>query len=255
MHHSSFSMLTFREKKIHIILLLIMTLLISSACPEEEPDKKDDRYYHGDPFARNQLLKRSINLGNALEAPHEGDWGVILQKHFFDSISAEGFTAVRVPIRWSAHALENPPFTIDPQFLNRVDWVLAQAQQRGLATVINMHHYEELFREPENHWMRFLEIWKQLTVHYQLADTTLFFEVLNEPHDRLTPELWNQLLAEVIDSIRMIDPVHTLIIGTAEWGGIAAINKLEIPSTEDNVIFTFHYYEPFQFTHQGAEWT
>jgi len=32
------------------------------------------------------------------------------------------------------------------------------------------------------------------------------------------------------------------------------MNALVIPENEQNVIFTFHYYEPFHFTHQGAEW-
>jgi len=44
------------------------------------------------------------------------------------------------------------------------------------------------------------------------------------------------------------------MVGTAEWGGISALSDLDIPDGEQNVIVTVHYYNPFQFTHQGAEW-
>jgi len=43
------------------------------------------------------------------------------------------------------------------------------------------------------------------------------------------------------------------MVGTGEWGGIGAMNRLQLPD-DDRLIFTFHYYEPFAFTHQGAEW-
>ena len=47
-------------------------------------------------------LGRGINLGNALEAPQEGEWGIVIQEYFFDKIKDVGFKAVRIPIRWSA---------------------------------------------------------------------------------------------------------------------------------------------------------
>lgn len=39
------------------------------------------------------LLGRGINLGNALEAPREGEWGVVLEEEFFDLIADAGSTA------------------------------------------------------------------------------------------------------------------------------------------------------------------
>ena len=44
-----------------------------------------------------------------------------------------GFDAVRLPIRWSAHAAQTPPYAIDAAFLARVDWAANQALARGLA--------------------------------------------------------------------------------------------------------------------------
>src|SRR6185295_9725862 len=50
-------------------------------------------------YERNARLGRGVNLGNALEAPEEGDWGIVLQESDFQLIKNAGFTAVRVPIR------------------------------------------------------------------------------------------------------------------------------------------------------------
>ena len=83
---------------------------------------------------------------------------------------------------------------------------------------------------------------------------SVFFEVLNEPNDKLTAEIWNDYLAEAIELIRQTNPNRTLIIGTAEWGGLGALEKLVLPEDDRNIIVTYHYYNPFQFTHQGAEW-
>src|SRR5512142_2465840 len=80
-----------------------------------------------DPFKMNQLLGRGVNLGNALEAPTEGDWGVVLQDEYFDLVKQAGFASIRLPVRWSAHAQTEKPYTIDPVFMKRVDWAVANA--------------------------------------------------------------------------------------------------------------------------------
>jgi endoglucanase len=179
---------------------------------------------------------------------------MVLQAEYFSLIKEAGFSGVRIPIRWSAHAGVDSPYTIHKNFKDRVDWAVHQALTNELAVVINIHHYEEIMSEPEQHRERFLALWKQITEHYLDQPDDLLFEVMNEPHDNFVAELWNEYLLEAIDTIRAIDPERTLIIGTAEWGGIGSLSKLDIPDSLDNIIVTVHYYNPFEFTHQGAEW-
>src|SRR5262245_51928059 len=57
-----------------------------------------------DIFEANKRLGRGINLGNALEAPKEGEWGVKLKAEYFKTIKDAGFATVRLPVRWSNHA-------------------------------------------------------------------------------------------------------------------------------------------------------
>jgi len=67
-----------------------------------------------DPFKQNKHLGRGINLGNALDGPSEGEWGVTLKEEYFKIIKKAGFDSVRIPIFVSTHALKEPPYTIDP---------------------------------------------------------------------------------------------------------------------------------------------
>src|SRR5207247_7305573 len=80
-----------------------------------------------DIFAINKKLGRGINLGNALEAPKEGEWGVTLKAEYFKRIKNAGFATVRLPVRWSAHAQAAAPYAIDAGFFRRVDWAIDQA--------------------------------------------------------------------------------------------------------------------------------
>jgi endoglucanase len=198
-------------------------------------------------------LGRGINLGNKLEAPSEGEWGVPVEAWMLTSIKQGGFATVRIPTRWNAHATTSQPYTIDAAFLDRVTWVVDQALSVGLMVVLNMHHYEEIFSDPHGQRDRFLALWQQIATHFRDYTDSLVFEVLNEPNTDLTPELWNELLIDALAVIRQSNPDRYVMLGTGEWGGIGAMDRLRLPD-DNRLIFTFHYYNPFQFTHQGAEW-
>lgn len=205
------------------------------------------------PFEMQQRLGRGINLGNALEAPREGEWGVTIADYFFPLIRQAGFDTVRVPIRWSAHALREPPYTIAPDFFERIDWVVEQALNNDLNVVINVHHYDELFQDPDAEWDRFLALWAQIADRYKDYPPTLLFEVLNEPNGALTTRVWNVLFEDTLRVIRQTNPTRNVVLTGANWGQLASLFTVRIPD-DPYLIATFHYYEPKAFTHQGASW-
>lgn len=201
------------------------------------------------------VLGRGVNLGNMLEAPREGEWGVRVEDEYFDLIQSAGFDSVRIPVRWSAHAAKEAPYTIDPKFLGRVEWVVRQAMSHKLHAVLNMHHYEEIFNQPDEHKERFLAIWKQIANRFKAYPEALFFELLNEPHARLDADKWNKMAAETLAVVRRTNPTRKVVIGPTDWNDVDALESLVLPEGDRNLIGTFHYYKPFQFTHQGAGWT
>src|SRR6185503_2464897 len=95
-------------------------------------------------------LQRGINMGDMLEAPNEGDWGLTVQEEYFDLIKEAGFDFVRLPVRWFAHTTYvgyddgGTVYEIDPEFFARVDEVVGWALERDLVIIIDFHHYEEI---------------------------------------------------------------------------------------------------------------
>lgn len=245
--------------KHYLLLLSILFSLTSIACSQSDSsptseDEGPELYNYTDPYEVNQSLGAGVNLGNALEAPNEGDWGMVIQEVYLQLIANAGFQSVRIPIRWNAHAGYSSPFKIDDSFFERVDEVIGWALDSNLKVIINIHHYNELMDSPQIHKERFLALWTQIANRYQDYPTDLVFEILNEPHANMTSAFWNSYLELAINTIRETNKERVLMIGTAPWGGFDGIQSLTLPENDQQLIVTVHYYNPFQFTHQGASW-
>jgi aryl-phospho-beta-D-glucosidase BglC (GH1 family) len=219
-------------------------------------DRRQMDAIFADPFFAQlkPVFGRGVNLGNALDAPREGEWGVTLEEGYFDLIRKAGFDSVRIPVRWSAHADAAAPFRIDPKFFERVDWAIQQSLARGLQPLVNMHHYGEMMTDPDAHRERFLALWRQIAEHYRDLPPSVAFELLNEPTGKLTAQKWNEILAEALRVVRRTHPDRQIVIGPVGWNAIGELGGLVLPEDDRHLIVTVHYYSPFQFTHQGADW-
>lgn len=206
-------------------------------------------------FEINEKLGRGINYGNMFEAPSETAWGNQWKPEYAGIIAELGFNHVRIPIRWepSDRSQSSPPYTVNSTFLNRIKQVVDSALNNGLYAIINMHHHEALYENPDAQKNRFIAQWKQISAFFKDYPDSLLFELMNEPHGNLTPEKWNEFYPEALDTIRIDNPERIVLIGTPNYGGLGGLPYLEL-SDDENIILTVHYYNPFQFTHQGASW-
>ena len=208
-------------------------------------------------------IGRGVNFGNMLEAPTEGAWGLSVTDDFINKAAAAGFTAVRLPVRWSNHAGANAPFTIDAAFLSRVESIVDKLLAKNLVVVLNMHHYHQLDGDPLDAGefsvasamvdVRFVMLWEQIATRFQSRGGRLVFELYNEPHGRLNGEPWNVLAARALGVVRKTNPDRIVVIGPTSWNGAGDLKLLKLPN-DANLIATVHNYSPFMFTHQGAEW-
>jgi len=198
------------------------------------------------------FFMKGINLGNRLEAPNEGDWGGKILETDLPFIAKRGFDHVRIPVRFSGHALATSPFTIDATFLSRVDTVLDQAAQAKLGVVLDMHAYDALAADPVGQRERFLAIWAQLASHYQAQPANVAFELLNEPYKQLDTA-WNELLSAAIQTIRTTNPTRLLVVDAVSWADPTQLTRLILPD-DANIIAAVHLYEPKLFSFQGKSW-
>jgi endoglucanase len=218
----------------------------------------------GDAASVERALGRGVNFGNILEAPSEGAWGLWLSDSLFNAAAASGAVTIRLPVRFSNHALATRPYTLDPTFLYRVDYAVAAALARGMRIVLDFHGYRQLDGDALDYGEfavdpsvldeRFIAIWSQLAAHYRNQPLTVLFELYNEPHGALTAARWNTLLANTLTEIRRVDAARYIVVGPVSWNNAYALASLQLPGNDQRLIATIHNYEPFDFTHQGADW-
>lgn len=207
-------------------------------------------------------LGRGVNLGNMLDAPREGDWGVRAEPALVEAAASE-FQTVRLPVRWSNHAAPTADATLDEAFARRVDVVVDTLLARGVRVILNVHHYSQLFGDPlhprefevaaEVVDARLVSLWKQIAQRYRHRSPRLLFELLNEPHHRLDGPAWNRLAARALAAVRATNPDRVVVIGPADWNHPRALAQLQLPP-DRNLIVGIHTYDPFGFTHQGVTW-
>lgn len=195
-----------------------------------------------------EKMWKGLNLGNTLEAGQEGWWQAPAQEFYFDDYVAQGFTSVRIPVRWDRHTGTTAPYTVDPAWLSRVEEVVDWALSRDLVVVLNAHHEHWLLDDftPDN-ISRFEAIWTQVATHFQGKSENLLFEVINEPYFKLSAGQVDDLNHRILNIIRADNPTRIVLLTGGGKNSWQAPLQMTLPA-DDYLIAYFHYYVPFNFT-------
>ena len=250
--------------KITTALLLAASLLANAQSQPSRPAGRTVQACHAvtpKTCAVAHALGRGINMGNMLDAPREGDWGVRFEPVYAEKI-AGAFTTVRLPVRWSNKAAPTADALLDETFAARVDTVVDALLAKGFYVILDVHHYSQINGDglhpsepqvdPAVVDTRLVNMWRQIAMRYKDRSPKLLFELLNEPHGRLDGEPWNALAAQALAAVRASNPDRTVLIGPGGWNNIAELPKLQLPA-DRNLIVSIHNYDPFPFTHQGVQ--
>lgn len=226
------------------LFLSLVTLLIFVLADPTSALAKDNNF----------KVNRCINLGNDLDAPSTGEWNHIIEQSTIQRVAAAGFDTVRIPVRWSNRVERAPDYVISEAFFNRVSEVINWALDENLNVILDVHHFEGLNKAPEENHAKFLRIWEQVSTRYRNLPSSVYFEVINEPNDKFKGDLMRTYVKEAVDIIRQTNPTRQLIVGGESYNSINTLDS--IPQINDpNLVHTFHYYDPFTFTHQKTSWT
>ena len=226
-------------------------------------------------FSQTLAQKRAKAMGigsnlSYLDNYWNANYSTRIEKHFGDfanwtevnkrktrmaEIAKSGMKNVRIPICFGAWASVKEPFKWDyPENISMADSLISWALQNKLMVSIDLHHTEFDGSIPNAATTkRLVWLWTQIANRYKNLDPEkVFFELRNEPHD-IAADVWRTQANEMIATVRKIAPNHTLIVGAEDWNGLDALAKMK-PFDDNNIIYTFHFYDPFVFTHQGATW-
>lgn len=229
------------------------------------------RWSMGEPDASRVVSKRAarlrlgVNLSHWHWLPQRGQkWferNGIVSLDDIRGLAAAGATHVRLPIELADywHGEADGGFQKDGYLAIR--GAIDKALEAGLAVIVDCHpqksEWMRVLGDPgrarylEAFWTRWSE---ECRSHTKPLDAErVFLEVVNEPHDFKEPKAWAIAQAHIVALLRERFPEHTIIATGDEWGSIEGLLRLA-PVTDDNVIYSFHFYDPHNFTHQGATW-
>ncbi|HKK77540.1 MAG TPA: cellulase family glycosylhydrolase [Saprospiraceae bacterium] len=199
------------------------------------------------PFQKGVNLTNWLQAGSAREINYRR-----YSKTDFEQIKSLGCDVIRLPI--NLHYMTNgaPDYQLDPIFLEILDQAVSWAEELDLHLILDNHTFDPAENTDPDVGIILEKVWTQMAQHYKDQYENLYYEILNEPHG-ISHELWNNIQQSIVQTIRQIDISHTIIIGGADWNSYLALEEMPIYQ-DNNLIYTFHFYDPFLFTHQGATW-
>jgi endoglucanase len=122
----------------------------------------------------------------------------------------------------------------------------------GYAVSLDLHAGGIFQREPDVAEARLTELWQAIAKRVRFLDPeTLAVELLNEP--QTVSDTWWPVAGRLAAEVRRILPSHTIVVGPAGPQRHETLAGLE-PLGDRNIVYAVHYYDPFAFTHQGADW-
>ena len=179
----------------------------------------------------------------------------------FKQIADWGFDHVRIPVDYDVN--QRADGSMKAEGLERIDAALALCRKYDLNTVLDLHKTQGFsfdrnvneagFFDSEIYRERFYTIWETFAKRYGDAGGHVMFELLNEVTEEEYLEAWKRISAECIRRIRRIAPDINILLGSYQWNSARTIPALDAPC-DKHVLYNFHFYEPHDFTHQGAYW-
>lgn len=209
------------------------------------------------PNSRLIAFKRAKSLDNGITISwFEQTWNkdVLAKKPLkstdFELLKKLGIKSIRLPVAFGYFESEHIPVE---QLFTHIDNFVKQCNLYGFKLIIDYHNGKFNDTNYNTETPKLINLWIKLTKRYaHVSHDMLFFELYNEP-PHMDPQIWKDAAFNITAAIRKIDKERTLIIGASNYNSIYELSRF-VRLADENVIYTFHFYEPFLFTHQGAEW-
>lgn len=210
--------------------------------------------------------RKGINLGGWLsQCPS-------YEKEHFDNFIVEsdiktiagwGMDHIRLPLDYDV--IETEDGQIKEDGYNHIEDCINWCRKYGLNIVLDLHKTKgymfdsqavpnaDLFFIDKSLQTRFYETWKRLIDRFSKDQDIILYELLNEVVNPDYADKWNEIADKAIDVIRSVAPSAKIMLGGVRNNDVTSIPKL-LPPRDENIVFTFHCYDPLCFTHQKANW-
>ena len=220
---------------------LLLTLLFAGLAAAAEPLSA---------AAQVAQMKRGVNIVGYDPIWEDASKARFKPRHF-KIIKDGGFDTVRINL-YGFKQMDSQG-VLNAKWFATLDSLVEEAVKQKLNVILDMHDYERCHQDVPRCRAQILAFWKQVSGHFKDAPSNVMFELLNEPNREMNDH-WNEVLAENLAVVRKTNPTRNVLIGPAFWNNISWLDKLKLPAADRHIIVSVHYYEPHNFTHQGATW-
>jgi endoglucanase len=184
----------------------------------------------------------------------------------FARLEALGMNAVRFYLNYRTFESDAEPGKYLDDGFRWLDENVAWARRHGVYLIFNLHvpqgGYQSLGKgsalwDDPGTRTRFIGVWRAIAARYRGEPVVAGYDLLNEPVVTRSIDQWRELAGRTAGAIREVDPEHLLFVERVnsvgdQWKEDADRNFFRI--ADANVVYEFHFYKPFTFTHQGASW-
>lgn len=223
-----------------------------------------------------------INLGNTMEAyweapdnktsgaqmiglnitsSYETCWGaVVTTKEAIAGMKEAGFHTVRVPVYWGNMMANDGTYTINSDYMERVQEIVDYCLENRLYVIINVHHYDEFLikNHTEDEVVEAAGIiWTQIANYFINYSDYLIFEGFNEAlgtvpagssyTDEQKYDYVNRMNQAFVDAVRATggNNESRLLIASGYWTNIdlttSELYKVPTDTVSDRIMVSVHY--------------
>ncbi|HUX95927.1 MAG TPA: cellulase family glycosylhydrolase [Bacteroidales bacterium] len=168
------------------------------------------------------------------------------------NIKSLGCDVIRLPVNMHSMTSGAPSFTLDPVYVAFLDSIVKWCEKEELYIMIDNHSFDPAVNTTPDIEDILTKVWVQTASYFKDRSAYILYEILNEPHGISTSD-WGSIQVRVIKAIREKDTKHTIVIGGSGYNSYNELSNLPVYN-DANLLYTFHFYDPFVFTHQGASW-
>ena len=198
-------------------------------------------------------FKRGVNLTGWFQSNTAGQIQFTrFTKQDIINIKSLGCDVIRLPVNLHSMTSGSPSYILDPLYLSFQDSVVTWCEQLHIYLIIDNHSFDPNEDTSPDIGDILTKVWSQMAAHYKDRSDFILYEILNEPHG-ITTASWGIIQNQVINAIRVKDTRHTIVVGGSGYNTYTELKNLPVYS-DTNLLYTFHFYDPFIFTHQGATW-
>lgn len=229
-----------------ILFTAIIFMAVTTNCAAYSGPKVDKKL----PFSKGLNFSEWLEPVQGFIDGHFNSYG----KQDFIDIKNMGAEVVRIPTHFDTFSSGKPDYVIPESLWNKLDKAIDWCEELKLYVIIDFHNdCSGNSKTPPDIEKILSKIWPQIANRYKDRSEYVIYEIMNEPH-AIDCAKWGNIQGKMIKLIRTIDSKHSIIVGAADWNSVHELLKLPMYD-DDNLIYNYHEYSPFLFTHQGASWS